>query len=148
AAATFLAFTVEDAPGAPESVTVPQNTRVLSIPNPGQLPQPFESSAEITARVEWNAIKPQLAQPQAVRRGQTRIYLKGVTTQLQAGDAILIVGDDRVRFGGSERWDFRLLSSVTALPEEGRTLLTLGPGLGHENPDVDPPDNPRVFAFR
>lgn len=148
AAATFLAFTVEDAPGAPESVVVPQNTRVLSIPKPGHLPQPFESSAEITARAAWNALKPQLSQPQAVQRGQTRLYLKGVTTQLQPGDAILIVGDNRVRFGGSERWDFRLLSSVTALPEEGRTLLTLGPGLGHEDPDIDPADNPRVFAFR
>jgi hypothetical protein len=55
AAFTELAFTVEDAPGAPRNVPVPLGTRVLSVPGPGETPQTFETIEEIVARPEWNA---------------------------------------------------------------------------------------------
>jgi hypothetical protein len=83
AASTFLAFTVEDAPGAPDVATVPQGTKVQSIPDQGQqLPQTFETSAQLTARAEWNALRPRLSHPQdlAVREdssGRLKLYLLG-----------------------------------------------------------------------
>jgi len=64
AASAFLAFNVEEAPGAPGIATVPEGTKVQSVPGPGQLPQTFESSKEIVARAEWNALRPRLTRPQ------------------------------------------------------------------------------------
>jgi predicted phage baseplate assembly protein len=148
AASTFLAFTVEDAPGAPEEAFVAAGTRVLSIPGQVELPQTFETGTDIAARAAWNAMRAQLTTPQAIQRGTTRLFLKGVSTLLQPGDAILLVGDARVQYPGSERWDFRILQTVTPFPEQGYTLVTWEIGLGHDKPTVEPADNPRVYAFR
>src|SRR6266699_3374252 len=41
ASSVFLAFTVEDAPGAPGAATVPAGTKVQSVPSQGQRPQTF-----------------------------------------------------------------------------------------------------------
>src|SRR3990167_1810208 len=43
-ASTYLAFTIEDAVGAPRSVTIPRGTQVQSVPGPGELPQTFETT--------------------------------------------------------------------------------------------------------
>ena len=58
AASAHLAFQVDDAVGAPASAIVPKGMRVQSVPGQDELPQPFETSEEITARVEWNALRP------------------------------------------------------------------------------------------
>lgn len=63
AASVYLAFMVEDAPGAPGIVTLAQGTAVQSIPPQGKLPQVFETGAEIVARAEWNALVPRQARP-------------------------------------------------------------------------------------
>lgn len=88
AASAYLAFTVEDADGAPGIATVPRGTRIQSIPAQGQLPQPFETSEEIVARAEWNALRPRLARPQELaivaptNGGGNRLMLLGVSTEL------------------------------------------------------------------
>src|SRR6266567_3127631 len=58
AASAYLAFTVEDAPGAPGQTTIPTGTRVQSIPNPGEQAQTYETIAQISARAAWNAMTP------------------------------------------------------------------------------------------
>ncbi|WPB55020.1 hypothetical protein [Xylophilus sp. GOD-11R] len=63
AAATHLAFTVEDAPGAPGVCTLAAGLPVQSVPPQGKLPQVFETGAEITARAEWNELRPRLLRP-------------------------------------------------------------------------------------
>jgi predicted phage baseplate assembly protein len=63
AASVHLAFTVEDAPGAPGICTLAQGTQVQSVPPQGKLPQVFETSAEIVARAEWNALMPRQVRP-------------------------------------------------------------------------------------
>src|SRR3712207_4233645 len=50
AAGTFLAFTLEDAPGSPGEVTLDVGTRVQSLPGPGEQPQTFETVEQIEAR--------------------------------------------------------------------------------------------------
>ena len=83
AASAFLAFTVDTATGAPPTAIMPKGTRVQSIPGPGELPQTFETNAEITARVEWNALKPRLTRPQelAIRETDNKLYLLGISTR-------------------------------------------------------------------
>src|SRR5262249_48948012 len=51
AASAFLDFTVEDAPGSPLTVPVPQGTQVQSIPGQDELPQTFETAESFTAHV-------------------------------------------------------------------------------------------------
>jgi len=149
AASTFLAFTVEDAPGAPGVATVPLATPVLSIPGQGQLPQTFETIEAIEARVEWNALRPELTVPQTIARGTKELYLKGVTTELKPGDGILLVGEEREEDPGSERWDFRILKTVTPSTDGSYTHVTWEEGLKHEAPATAPAkEHVRFFAMR
>jgi len=107
AAGTFLAFSMNEAQGAPASAIIPVGTKVQSVPEQSQLPQVFETTAQIEARVEWNSIKLQTEIKFIPKFGDTEIYLKGITTGLQPGDGLLMVGDERKEFAGSESWDFR-----------------------------------------
>ena len=65
AAGAFLAFTVEepDALKKTRVVTVPKGTKVQSIPSQGQMPQTFETGADLVARYDWNALRPRLTRP-------------------------------------------------------------------------------------
>ncbi len=63
AASVHLAFTVEDAPGAPGVCTLAKGTPVQSVPPQGKLPQVFETGAEIVTRAEWNALVPRQVRP-------------------------------------------------------------------------------------
>ncbi len=151
AASTYLAFTVETTPGLPDTLTIPTGTRVQSLPAPGKLPQTFETVEDISARVEWNQLKPRTSAAQDFRLGDTRAYLAGINTQLQPGDAILVVGDERVKTTGSENWDLRILESVAPNVDAGYTLVTWKNGLGYRSGGrvIQPAaENPKFYAFR
>jgi hypothetical protein len=111
AASTHLAFTLQEAPGTPEQraepVKIPVGTRVQSVPGPDEKPQSFETAEEIIGRPEWNAIAVQTTERHLPVLGDTEMFLDGTATRLQPGDVILIVGADRERTPGSERWDVR-----------------------------------------
>jgi len=114
AAATALAFTLQEAPGqpsqAPRPVTIPVGTRVQSVPDPGQTPQTFETTAAITARVEWNAIPVQRSEPVRNWAGRVDLHLAGTATQLQPGDAVLFIGAENDPKSG--RWELRRIDKV------------------------------------
>ena len=129
AAGADLAFTVESAVGAPEMVTVPVGTKVLSMPGPGQLPQTFETIEAITARPEWNAFPPRRTDPEQVLQGMTDLFLDGTATQLQVGDTILFVGGDRVDDPSSTYWDLRILTKVDVDQPNKRTRVAWLGGL-------------------
>jgi hypothetical protein len=148
AASGYLAFTVEDATGALKTVSVPKGTQVQSVPAPGKLPQTFETVEKLEARVEWSALTPQQTAAQAIGRGVTELYLDGVSTNLQQGDTILIVGEEREEWPGSERWDLRIVEKVTPYSAEDYTVVSWEDALGHEKPTVEPANNPKVYALR
>jgi hypothetical protein len=151
AAETPLSFLLDDTPGAPTEVTVKTGTKVQSVPGVDEKPQTFETIEEIEARVEWNALKPALTTPPAIAPGVNSLYLKGTATNLNVGDAILIVGDERDQhpndYPDKERWDFRLLLSVTPDPKNNRTQVTWETGLG-KAPILPAAKNVKVYAFR
>lgn len=93
AASSYLTFTVEEAPGSPDIVTVPQGTQVMSVPVKDELPQTFETSQSFTAYREWNAIRPRLSRPQTITSTTRQLYLAGTNTQLRAGDFLLLVDE-------------------------------------------------------
>ena len=63
AASVHLAFTVEDAPGAPGVCMLARGAPVQSVPPQGKLPQVFETSADIVAHAGWNALLPRQSRP-------------------------------------------------------------------------------------
>ncbi len=94
AASTYLAFTLEDSPGAPDQATkqttIHRGTQVQSLPSPGEMPQTFETIETLEARVEWNAMKPRLTQPQLITVKMERITIKGTNNNVKVGDHILL----------------------------------------------------------
>lgn len=156
AASTHLAFTVETAPGAPRETRVDAGTRVMSIPGQDEQPQTFETSAAITARAAWNALRPRLSVPNPPVHGMDTLYFRGVDMRLEAGDAILIVGDERLNDPAPKddnHWDFRILESVTRVttpdPAHSYTVAKVKP-LGEVPPRFMAPaaQRPRAYVFR
>ncbi len=165
AASARLAFTVEDSAGAPESVTIEEGLPVMSIPGPDELPQTFETVEEREIRAEWNAMTPVLWEDHPVGASMTTAYIQGITSRLQVGDWILIVGDERADIlasgsgpgGGSapggkegpkdsERWHLRQLTDVKTFPEDDYTLLTWAGELQDDQALVQ--ESPTIHCFR
>ena len=149
AAQTLLSFLLDEASGAPTGVTVVTGTKVQSVPGDGQKPQTFETIEPLEARAEWNSLRPAVTAPARIATGVTRLFIRGTSSQLQPGDGILIVGDERDHGGpaGEDRWDFRTL--IGAIPDDqaNRTCLLWERGLGEDG--VPPPnENVRVLALR
>jgi hypothetical protein len=153
AASTWLAFTVDDREGAPGYADIGKGVRVQSVPRPGEKPQTYETTEAIAAKKEWNALRPVRTQILPPHWGQTLLRLKGTSTGLKPGDALLIIGDERRRDRGNENWDFRRVHKVEPFPDPdpqaAYTLVTLDHGLGEAWPFTQPAkENARVFALR
>ncbi len=149
AASTYLAFTLDETPGAPKQLSLDIGARVQSIPAPGEKPQTFETIEKIETRTEWNALKPRMTKVFIPQFGDTHVYLKGTATNLKPGDAILLVGPEREADAASERWDFRRVSTVTPDFDGNRTRVEWDKKLGAPAPSpVLPSANPKVYALR
>lgn len=156
AAGTFLAFTLETAQGAPLTARIPIGTKAQSTPAQDETPQTFETTEEIQGFAAWNELKPRQTESVLPSLGIKTLYLDGTATNLKAGDAVLIIGDERVNDSGNENWDFRRLNSVIPVApsgsvdsDEGYTIITLDQGLGSIIPHVEPAKlNPRIYALR
>lgn len=105
AAATHLAFTMEEATGLPgqaaQPVTLAVGTKVQSVPGPDEQPQTFETIEAIEARTEWNALRAQLTETQVLASDMTELWLEGVNVTLTVGDVLLIVADNAGAFEAS-----------------------------------------------
>ena len=125
AASTYLAFTMETTPGAPEQtpkpVTLAIGTRVQSVPGPDQQPQTFETIEAIEARVEWNAILPQLSEPQMLAWDMTELWLEGANLTLAVGDVLMIIADAE----GTKHASIRRATNVVLDASANRTGVTL-----------------------
>lgn len=141
AASVYLAFSMDDTPGSPRTAIVPQGLAVKSIPPPGKLPQTFETVEDIETRVEWNLLLPQLKEEQQVEKGATSIFIEGLDSLLQPGDALLFLA------GGSSpaqspSWNMRMLKEVIHLQEDNCTLAVWNEQLAHSFV------HPQPFAMR
>ena len=121
AASTFLTFTLEDAPGSPRMAVVPKGAKVQSIPAQGQMPQTFETTEELEARAEWNVLRPRLALPQSLNLDADRLYLRGTSLNLGAGDFLLLV----VGSGAGMATAAKRIHRVDVDIERGRTRVDL-----------------------
>lgn len=158
AAGTYLAFTLEEAPGVPEQAVrktiIDVGTKVQSVPGPGEQPQTFETIEKIEARVEWNALMPQLTERQTLAKGTKQLFLKGLGTQLQTGDAVVLVDREKAASPASKRWAFGVVENVLPVadqkqPERSFTVIILDRPLPDLLPSGQPADEfVAVFALR
>jgi hypothetical protein len=122
AASVFLAFTVEDGFDA----EIPTGTKAQSLPGPGELPQPFETSEPLKARSVSNTLKPRMTKPQNITFENVlsleTIFFEGVTTNLKVNDKLLFVFGDE-----PTRQVIRSVQKVTPQSSENRTEVSLVP---------------------
>ena len=133
AAETLLAFTVEDAEGAPHVATIDVGVKVQSIPGHEEKPQTFETIEKLDARAVWNAMTPRLSVPQPSPMTAPRIWLDGTGTSLTTGDVLLFVGPGRDAKVDGNDWDARPVTGVIPDFDRDRTEVTLGTGLRETN---------------
>jgi hypothetical protein len=129
AAAAYLAFTVEDAPGAPARCTLAQGQAVQSVPVQGKLPQVFETSAAIEARAAWNALRARQSRP-------ADLALYGVAEAGAVRTALVLLGPH----GSFPAATANLHAGVPALQ-----LARLDPALAHDDP-VDALEVRRIYC--
>ena len=131
AAETYLACTVKAATGLPANptttaITIPAGTQVQSVPAQNQAPQTFETSADILAKADWNALPITTSLPWAAP-GTNGLYLAGTTNQLNPGDSLLILGRARELWTPSstpnEQWDVVTLNQVVIDTQNGVTWV-------------------------
>ena len=154
--AVYLSFSLSSAPGSPtdpttQAITIAKGTQVQSVPAQGQTPQTFETSSDILAKADWNALPVQTGIPWMPQTGDVNVYLQGTATQLQPGDAILIVGDERRQPGHSSdpHWDLRIVTAVQTDTTKNVTYVKWGEGLGDAAAGVPPASsNPKFYALR
>lgn len=135
----YLAFEVESPtavpfalPGQASSpapadveVTIPKGTQAKSTPIPGSgdLPQTFETSEELVAKPEWNAIKPRLTRPQRITFSRindlSRLFFQGTGHGLAVNDFLAISTDPQ------RRPTIRQIASVEEHPERQITIAFL-----------------------
>jgi predicted phage baseplate assembly protein len=147
AASTYLAFTLEDAVGAPGHATLEVGTKVQSVPGPGEKPQTFETAETLEARAEWNELRPLQTGPVLPVDVVTEIYLKGIDTNLRKGDAILLIDAT----AHPSRWDFRRVTAVSAQLAAGLTKVIWEKPLTWRTLPTEIPTVPagfRVYALR
>jgi hypothetical protein len=146
AASTHLVWEVEQSfaiagqtpPGMsppPREVTLPRGTKVQSMPGQDEMPQTFETSSELVARSDLNALRPRLTVPQPVSLGSRVLYVEGIASGFVRGDRVLITSPRYHRDNEGNPLpgdpppgaDVSLLEVIDVVPEPvlGRTQLRL-----------------------
>ncbi len=109
----------------------------------GQTAATFETSADLVARIEHNALEPQSALPVDFSKVATSLWFSGTSTNLKPGDAILFVAEDRFDDVTSTSFALRIVTQVTIDAVDKRTLVawdrTLQQGNVHRKPFVIDP---------
>jgi hypothetical protein len=163
AAETLLAFAIE-APRAPPaglppepgafvtgiqpSLTLASGLQVQSVPGSDEKPQTFETVEEITARPEWNAVRPWMSAPRSPGFGATDTWLQGARSDLKPGAALLFVDDAFLAHPTTNiNWDFRLIDSVEIDAANDRTHVSWRRGLIAVSTQSDPPVPPQVHVL-
>lgn len=150
AAATHLAFTVDNVPGGPTEATIAVGTKTQSIPGQYETPQLFETVESIAARAAWNAMPARLSTPFVPAKGRTVLYLQGANLNLKPGDALLVV--DKAVEGtkwseGDTTWDLRRITRVEELGDKfgvkTTTRVTFAALL-----NIGTPSAANVYVFR
>ena len=147
AASSVLAFTLASAAGSPDNVTISAGTRVQSIPGPGQMPQVFETSSDLTAVIGLNALAAQTHLPWQLKPGDTSTWITGSANNINVGDALLFIATSSsgspIATGPA---DLRFVSSVHINSVSGNTQVWWNGGIS--SAATAPTGNIAIYIFR
>jgi hypothetical protein len=147
AASAVLAFTLANAPGSPDNVMIGAGTRVQSIPGPGQTPQVFETSSDITAVIALNALPAQTRLPWLLSPGDITTWITGSTNNINAGDALLFIVTSSSGIPiATGPGDLRFVSRVHIDPTSGNTQVWWNAGVTNAAPTAT--GNIAIYIFR
>lgn len=90
AASTLLACTIDGRSTNVDPVVIPARTAVQSVPGPNERPQTFETSSALTASARWNAVPLVRRLPFVPTRAMERCWISGTTSDVRAGDGLLL----------------------------------------------------------
>ena len=89
-ATAWFAYTIDEdrsvTPPKGMEVTIPAGSRAQSVPEPGELPQPFETAEPLRARTAWNTLKPRMSRPQTAQSRDTPLHQRQRRTPLPPVD--------------------------------------------------------------
>ena len=122
-ASATLAFTLSDAPGSPDRVLIPAGTRVQSVPGPGQKPQIFETSSDLTALIVFNAMPAQTHTSWQIDKGDTFTWISGIANNISVGDALLFLAAPSGYPSTTGPADFRYVSRIKVDASSGNTQV-------------------------
>lgn len=91
AASVFLAFEAEPGDAPDETLEYPPPLGVRSVPRDGELPQYFETVETLTARADWNAMRPRLTRPQILDAETAQIQLRPDAPRVKRGDPVVFL---------------------------------------------------------
>lgn len=122
-ASATLAFTLSDAPGSPDHVLIPAGTRVQSVPGPGQKPQMFETSSDLTAVIALNAMAAQTHIFWQIDKDDTFTWISGIANNISVGDALLFLAAPSGHPSTTGPADFRYVSRIKVDAGSGNTQV-------------------------
>lgn len=144
AASTHVAFTMDKALAGQNNpvleTTIGAGSKIQSTPGPDETAQLYETENEITTRVDWNAIRPRINQPQLINSSMQSVVINGISTFVKPGDDLLLIDET----------DFKYIRKVTALIADDVTKTTqiklTGDGVSPDTYSAEPLDSEGVFA--
>jgi predicted phage baseplate assembly protein len=146
AAETRLALEMDPTPGAPTSVTLESGIKVQTTPGPDEKAQTFETVEKLEARVAFNAMPVRRTVPVYPAVGAPQIVVAGVQANVQPGDLILLISEQRMLTGSGD-WDVARVIAATPDAKNDRTTLKLGPGFGTSSSHSTTPPSAPVTPF-
>ncbi len=129
-ASAVMAFTLSSAPGSPDNVLIPAGTRVQSVPGPGQSPQVFETSSDLTAVIAYNALPAQTTVAWALSPGDTSTWIHGTANKINVGDALLFVSASNGAASPTGPGEVHYVTAVELDSSSGATKITWDTGIG------------------
>jgi hypothetical protein len=87
ASSTYLAYTLD----AGSRTLILAGSQAQSIPGPGELPQTFETSADLDAAGDFSNLAPRMSRPQVFSDDVSSIYVGGVGNNLNPNDPVLVI---------------------------------------------------------
>lgn len=148
AASAFLAFMLTSARGAPDNVLIPAGTRVQSVPKPGQTPQVFETSSDLTALIGLNAAPPQTSVEWHLSGSDISTWVQGTANNIKVGDALLFLAAQSGQPVPTGPGDVHYVTAVNVDPVSGNTQIFWDQPLSTSFTDSMAAEDVSIFIFR
>jgi hypothetical protein len=146
-ASAVMAFTLSSAPGSPNNVLIPAGTRIQSVPGPGQTPQVFETAADLTAVIGYNALPAQTTIPWQLFGADTSTWVQGIA-KLNVGDALLFILATAGAANPTGPGEVHYVIAVELNSTASATKITWDAPLGSNFPKGTTANQVCVFNFR